>query len=84
MQKNIGRVFQQAVAGSAEFAASQAKQWYANEDLASHLGQSLESLKSVEIRDLLGAFGKLHLDMVSQVSPTVSGDELIFSKKRVI
>ena len=69
LQRNVGRVFQQAVTGSAELAASQTEQWHANHDLAIKVERSLESLRGTEIGNLLGAFNSMHSELVSQVTP---------------
>ena len=65
LQKNVGRIFQQAVAGSAELAASQTQQWHQNQGLATTLGNTLESIRETEIRDILGAFTTIRTELVS-------------------
>ena len=77
LKKNVGRVFQQAVSGSAELAASQTKQWQTSQDLATKLEVSLGSLRDTEIRDLLGAFGNMHSELVSGAISTFSQHALI-------
>lgn len=66
LQKNVARVFQQAVAGGAELASGQAKQWQLNQDLAIDLQHSLEKLREVEIQDLVGAFSVMHDELVRE------------------
>ena len=57
-------MFQQAVAGGAELASSQAQHWQLNQDLANNLQQSLEKLKVVEMQGLVGALGVMHDEIV--------------------
>ena len=68
LQRNVGRVFQQALTGSAELAASQTEQWHTNHELATKLGNSLGHLSEIEIRNLLGALGSMHSELVSQAN----------------
>ena len=74
LQKNVGKVFQQAVSGSAELAASQTREWHRNQGLAIALGNTLESLRETEIRALLGAFTTIHADLVSSVLAIIRYD----------
>ncbi|KAI4120263.1 MAG: hypothetical protein LQ338_007140, partial [Usnochroma carphineum] len=60
LKSNIGRLFQQAVEGSAELAATQAKQWDATSSSAVELQNSLQSLREQEVHSLLGAFDSIH------------------------
>ncbi|KAF6230869.1 hypothetical protein HO173_010985 [Letharia columbiana] len=55
LEKNIGRVFQQVVTGSAELAATQTEQWDLSRVLAVELQSSLQKLKEGEIGLLLDA-----------------------------
>ncbi|KAL8925268.1 MAG: hypothetical protein Q9208_003558 [Pyrenodesmia sp. 3 TL-2023] len=60
LKTNIGRVFQQAVEGSAELAATQAKQWDATLSSSVELRDSLQNLREQEVHSLLGAFDSIH------------------------
>ena len=64
LQKNIGRVFQRVVEGSSELAAAQTDQWEHSRDLASGLHNSLESMREIEIRALVNAFGGIQGQLV--------------------
>ncbi|CAF9922167.1 hypothetical protein IMSHALPRED_005601 [Imshaugia aleurites] len=55
LERNIGKVFQQVVTGSAELAAAQTKQWDLNRGLATELQTSLQNIKEEDIGPLLGA-----------------------------
>lgn len=55
LEKNIGRVFQQVITGSAELAATQTEQWDLSHGLAMELQNSLQDMKEGEIGSLLGA-----------------------------
>ena len=70
LQRNIGRLFQQAVSGNAELAASQTKQWQTSQDLATRLERSLKSLRETELRGLLSALNIMHTELVSQLTLT--------------
>lgn len=59
-------MFQQAVAGGAELASSQAQNWQLNQHLATKLQHSLEKLKEVEMQGLIGAFGVMHEELVRE------------------
>lgn len=74
LQKNVGRIFQQAVSGSAELAASQTQEWHRNQALATTLGNTLHSIGETDIRNLLGAFTIMHSELVSRVITTVRYD----------
>ncbi|KAL9005416.1 MAG: hypothetical protein Q9188_001810 [Gyalolechia gomerana] len=60
LRSNIGRVFQQAVEGSAELAATQAKHWDAASASTIELQGSLQSLREQEVHSLLGAFDSIN------------------------
>ena len=68
MEKNIGKVFQQVVTGSAELAAAQTKQWDLNRGLATELQTSLQNIKEEDIGPLLGALVSIQSQLVSQKS----------------
>ncbi|CAD6580993.1 MAG: hypothetical protein ASARMPREDX12_000330 [Alectoria sarmentosa] len=59
LEKNIGRVFQQVVTGSAELAATQIEQWDLSRVLATDLQSSLQNMKG-GVGPLLGALASLH------------------------
>ncbi|KAL9059541.1 MAG: hypothetical protein Q9206_001439 [Seirophora lacunosa] len=60
LKSNIARVFQQAVEGSAELAATHAKHWEATSSSTVDLRDSLHELRDQEVNSLLGAFGSIH------------------------
>lgn len=60
----MGRVFQQAVEGSAELAATQAKHWDAASASTIELQGSLQSLREQEVHSLLGAFDSINSQIV--------------------
>ncbi|KAI4199625.1 MAG: hypothetical protein LQ350_004500 [Teloschistes chrysophthalmus] len=60
LQSSISKVFQQAVEGSAELAASQANQWDATTSSTAELRNSLQSIRQHEVHSLLGAFDGIH------------------------
>ncbi|KAL8958291.1 MAG: hypothetical protein Q9193_004621 [Seirophora villosa] len=60
LKSNIARVFQQAVEGSAELAATQSRHWEATSSSAVDLRDSLHNLRDQEVNSLLGAFGSIH------------------------
>lgn len=55
LEKNVGRVFQQAIQGGAELAAIQTKQWDLSRGLATDLADSLQSMREVEVNAMLSA-----------------------------
>ncbi|KAL8839196.1 MAG: hypothetical protein Q9170_001845 [Blastenia crenularia] len=59
LKSNVGRVFQQAVEGSAELATTQAKSWDTALSSTAELRQSLQSLREQEINSMLGAFDNM-------------------------
>lgn len=65
LEKNIGRVFQQVVMGSAELAATQTEQWDISRVLATELQSSLQDMKEGEIGPLLGALVNIQGQLVS-------------------
>lgn len=64
LKSNIGKIFQQAVEGSAELAATQAKNWDAASSSTVDLRSSLRSLREQEVHSLLGAFDSIHSQLV--------------------
>ena len=64
LQKNVERVFQEAVEGSLKLAASQTRQWEQSQDLAMRLQSSLGTMRDTEIQELLGAFGGIQGQLV--------------------
>ncbi|KAL8708891.1 MAG: hypothetical protein Q9225_007536 [Loekoesia sp. 1 TL-2023] len=64
LRSNIGKVFQQAVEGSAELAATQAKNWDAASSSTVDLRNSLQSLREQEVHSLLGALDSIHSQLV--------------------
>lgn len=66
LEKNIGRVFQQVVTGSAELAATQTEQWDLSRVLAVELQSSLQKLKEGEIGLLLDALVSMQGQLVSE------------------
>ncbi|KAL8822151.1 MAG: hypothetical protein Q9191_007111, partial [Dirinaria sp. TL-2023a] len=70
LQHAVRRVFQQVIEGSSELAASQARQWEQNQELATQLQESLGSVKDGEMQTVLGAFGNIR-------SQLHSSDELV-------
>ncbi|KAI4201027.1 MAG: hypothetical protein LQ348_001682 [Seirophora lacunosa] len=68
LKSNIARVFQQAVEGSAELAATHAKHWEATSSSTVDLRDSLHELRDQEVNSLLGAFGSIHNQLVSCAS----------------
>lgn len=66
LEKNIGRVFQQVVTGSAELAATQTEQWDLSRVLAVELQSSLQKLKEGEIGPLLDALVSMQGQLVSE------------------
>lgn len=69
LKSNIGRVFQQAVVGSAELAATQAKHWDATSSATVELQSSLVNLRENDIHSLIGAFDSIHSQLVCFSSP---------------
>ncbi|KAL8715793.1 MAG: hypothetical protein Q9220_000460 [cf. Caloplaca sp. 1 TL-2023] len=57
LKSNIDRVFQQALEGSAELAASQASQW---DETSSELRSSLQGIRDHGVQPLLGAFNSIN------------------------
>lgn len=70
LKSNIGKVFQQTVEGSAELAATQAKQWDATLSSSVELRDALQSLREQEVHSLLGAFDSIHNQLVCHGSPS--------------
>ena len=68
LEKNIGRIFQQVVAGSAELAATQTEQWDLSRLLATELQSSLQNMKEGEIGPLLNALVTIQGQLVSGLS----------------
>ncbi|KAI4111183.1 MAG: hypothetical protein LQ345_006848 [Seirophora villosa] len=60
LKSNIARVFQQAVEGSAELAATHAKHWEATSSSTVDLQDSLRNMRDNEVNSLMGAFGSIH------------------------
>lgn len=71
LKTTIGRVFQQAVEGSAELAATHAKHWEATSSSTVELRDSLQNLREQEVNSLLGAFGSIHNQLVSEAFPAL-------------
>ncbi|KAI4272641.1 MAG: hypothetical protein L6R35_006471 [Caloplaca aegaea] len=71
LKTTIGRVFQQAVEGSAELAATHAKHWEATSSSTVELRDSLQNLREQEVNSLLGAFGSIHNQLVSEAVPAL-------------
>jgi len=65
LQKNVERIFQQVVEGSAELAATQTQQWDQSHELATELQGSLQNLRDTELNALLGMFYSIHNQLVS-------------------
>ncbi|KAI4185902.1 MAG: hypothetical protein L6R41_003839 [Letrouitia leprolyta] len=74
LRSNIGKVFQQAVEGSVELAATQAKQWDTASASAAELQDSLQSLREQEVHSLLGAFDSINTQIVSHSQMTNEND----------
>ncbi|KAL8940849.1 MAG: hypothetical protein Q9216_002601 [Gyalolechia sp. 2 TL-2023] len=74
LRSNMGRVFQQAVEGSAELAATQARQWDAASASTVELQSSLQSLREGEVHSLLGAFDSINTQIVSRCRMTCEDD----------
>ncbi|KAL8867390.1 MAG: hypothetical protein Q9174_005696, partial [Haloplaca sp. 1 TL-2023] len=64
LQANLGRVFQQAVEGSAELAASQTSLWDATSSSATELQNSLQDLKEQQVHTLVGALDNMHSQLM--------------------
>lgn len=60
LRSNIGKVFQQAVEGSAALASTHAKQWDLASASAIELQGSLQNLRDQEVHSLLGAFDSIN------------------------
>lgn len=67
-------MFQQAVEGSVELAATQAKQWDTASASAAELQDSLQSLREQEVHSLLGAFDSINTQIVSHSQMTNEND----------
>lgn len=74
LEKNIGRVFQQVITGSAELAATQTEQWDLSHGLAMELQNSLQDMKEGEIGSLLGALVSIQGQLVSEKSGSCVGN----------
>lgn len=68
LEKNIGKVFQQVLAGNAELAATQTEQWDLSHVKATELQGSLQSMKEVEIVSVLAALASIQGQLVSESS----------------
>ena len=68
LEKNIGKVFQQVLTGSAELAATQSEQWDLSRVMATELQGSLQSMKEGEIESVLGALASIRGQLVSKPS----------------
>lgn len=65
LEKNIAKIFQQVVSGSAELAATQTEQWDLSLVLATELQNSLKNMKAEEVGPLLGGLTSLQSQLVS-------------------
>lgn len=65
LQKNVGKIFQQVVEGSAEIAATQTQQWDQSRELAAQVQGSLQDIREAELNALLGAVYGIHQELVS-------------------
>lgn len=65
LQKNVGKIFQQVVEGSAEIAATQTQQWDQSQELAAQVQGSLQDIREAELNALLGAVYGIHQELVS-------------------
>ncbi|KAL9030393.1 MAG: hypothetical protein Q9196_001473 [Gyalolechia fulgens] len=72
LRSNLGRVFQQAVEGGAELAATQAKQWNAASASTIELQGSLQSLREQEVHSLLGAVDSINAQIVRHSQMTIA------------
>jgi hypothetical protein len=63
-EANLEKVFQQALRGSSELAASQTRQQDSSRELAVELQRSLENLRTFDVQALLGAFNDFHSQIV--------------------
>lgn len=61
LEKNIGKVFQQVLTGSAELAASQTERWEVNNQMATDLQGSLQNVKDQEIGSVLAALARMQV-----------------------
>ena len=68
LEKNIGKVFQQVLTGSAELAATQSEQWDLSRVMATELQGSLQSMKEGEIDSVLSALASIRGQLVSKPS----------------
>ena len=66
LQKNVGRVFQTALKGSAELASVQTKHLDESSMLAAELQQSLIGMRNVDVHDLLMVIKHMHGQLVSR------------------
>ena len=64
LEKNIGKVFQQVLTGSAELAASQTERWELNHVMATELQGSLQSMQDGEIGAVLAALASMQSQVV--------------------
>lgn len=68
LQKNVGKIFQHVVEGSAELAATQTQQWDQSRELAAQVQGSLQGIREAEVDALLGAVYDIHLELVSHLA----------------
>ncbi|KAL8954233.1 MAG: hypothetical protein Q9183_007252, partial [Haloplaca sp. 2 TL-2023] len=64
LQASLGEVFQQAVEGSAELAASQTSLWDATSSSTAELQNSLQDLKKQQVHTLVGALDNMHTQLM--------------------
>ena len=64
LQKNVGKVFQQAVEGSAELAAFHTQHTDRSREMAIELQGSLQNMRDQEINAMLGLFHGIHSQLV--------------------
>ena len=70
LEKNVGKVFQQAVQGSAELASSQTRHWDLNRGLAIELQGSLEKITGSQVDALLHGFEIMQVQLACLKNPT--------------
>ena len=68
LQRNVGKVFQQVVEGSAELAAFQTQHADRSQELAVELQGSLQNMRDQEINAMLSLFHGIHSQLVRDPS----------------
>ena len=68
LQRNVGKVFQQAVEGSTELAAFHTQHADRSREMAIELHDSLQNMRDQEINAMLSVFNDLHSQLVRNLS----------------